>query len=214
MSVAGYGALSAVERTDLSHGSDCRRQFGQSHRVVAGGGHLHPESVALHAAVAQFAAASHRLRPAKDLFNTFPDPLAEAISLVRSGVPVNGRALLLGYVGCGSRPPASLDEAPSVVAPVGPTVIWLAPGAASSISNGAVRSQAPSAGVRRMSATHPSRLSIKTWAPKHRFASFLSPFRASLAGGSVADRWVSLLRRPPWHLARDQAVSVLVEFLV
>ena len=43
---AGGGALWAVVRTDLSYVSHrCFSQLRQSHQVVAGGGHFHPEPV-------------------------------------------------------------------------------------------------------------------------------------------------------------------------
>ena len=67
-------------RTDLSHGSRCgRRQFGQSHQVVAGDSHFRPQAVAGNLAVAQFPSASHRLHPAEDLLNALACPLTEPV---------------------------------------------------------------------------------------------------------------------------------------
>ena len=73
-------------RTDQSHGSRWgRRQFGETHQVVAGDGHFRPQPVAGNPAVAQFPSATHRLHPAEDLFNPFPCPLAEPVTIVASG---------------------------------------------------------------------------------------------------------------------------------
>ena len=87
-------------RTDQSHGSRWgRRQFGETHQVVADDGHFRPHPVAGNPAVAQFPSATHRLHPAEDLFNPFPCPLADPVTIVASGASVDGRALLLGHMG-------------------------------------------------------------------------------------------------------------------
>ena len=74
-------------------------------------------------AVAQFPSAVHRLHPAEDLFNPVPGPLADPVTIVAGGVPVDGRALLLGHMGRYLHPAARSHEAPGVTATIGAHVL-------------------------------------------------------------------------------------------
>ena len=79
-------ASSAEIMTGYSLGSRRhRRQFSQSHQVVVRDGSFSPKDGCGRPRDAAAPTTTHRLHTAEDLFNPFPGPLADAVTLTREG---------------------------------------------------------------------------------------------------------------------------------
>jgi hypothetical protein len=99
-----------------------RRESGYADQVVGGGGEEEPGSVSLSAAVTELGAAGDGLDPPERLFDTGPEPLADAVPAVAGGAPVDCAApvrRVLRDVGGDTEVAAVGDETAGVMALVG-----------------------------------------------------------------------------------------------
>src|SRR3954469_22002502 len=170
-----------------------RRRLGNSDEARG-------EVGALDSLEAGLAEETHRLRPAEDLLDAFPDALTDRVPRMprRAAIKRGAMSIDHGNVRRDVALSACLDEIERVIAGSPASVIGCEPGrCSSSICSAASRSAVPLARVTSRSTISPLRFSIRACCANESFASLPSPLRARRALGSVVVSCVSLQRRSP-----------------